>query len=243
MSTMADRILQSLAAVDGERLRRAAVPGLAERVAALKSWQRERFARTHADLLVHPRHGRAARFFLDELYGPQDFTQRDGQFARIVPALVRLFPQDVVRTVEALAEVHALSERLDTRMAEALAAGELDRAGYVRAWQAVGEPASRARQVALVLQVGEALDRHTRSLVLRASLKARRAPAPAAGLSTLQAFLEAGFDAFGAMRGADEFLQAIAAREHVLAQRLVAPDAVAVVTAGAPVDDPLAGLP
>lgn len=243
MSDIATRILQSLAAVDAERRRRAAEPALAAGVVAVKAWQQARFERTHADLFEHPRYGRAARFFVDELYGPQDFAQRDAQFSRIVPALVRLFPDDIVETVEALAAVHALSERLDSAMAAHLAGAAPSRERYVRAWQATGEPASRRRQIDLVMRVGQSLDRHTRSLVLRTSLKAMRGPARAAGLGALQSFLEAGFDAFGAMRGAREFLATIETRETALVERLFAPDAVAAATGNVAPDDPLAQLP
>ncbi len=243
MSDAASRIQQSLSAVDAERRRRAGTPGLSARVEALKSYQRQRFARTHAGLLAHPRYAPAARFFLDELYGPQDFTQRDAQFSRIVPALVRLFPADIVATVEALAAVHALSERLDTAMAIHLGDAPPTRAGYVRAWQATGEPAARSRQLELVMEVGQALDRHTRSFVLRASLKAMRGPARAAGMAALQTFLEAGFDAFGAMKGASGFLAEIQSRETALARRLFEPGAVAAATASPASDDVLTQLP
>ena len=74
-------------------------PELQAKVLLLKAFQRQRFARTYEDLLDTPRYGAAARFFLDELYGPTDFTRRDAQFARVVPALVRLFPPEVVETV------------------------------------------------------------------------------------------------------------------------------------------------
>ena len=243
MSDIATRILQSLTAVDVERRRRAAAPGLAPAVEALKAYQQRRFARTHASLLAHPRYGRAANFFLNELYGPQDFTQRDAQFSRIVPALVRLFPADTVGTVESLAAVHALSERLDTAMAIHLQGAAPSPASYVRAWQGTGEAAARARQIELVMSVGQALDRHTRSFVLRASLKAMRGPARAAGMGSLQSFLEAGFDAFGAMHGAREFLSTIQARETALAKRLFEPGAVSAVTATLAPDDVLAQLP
>jgi hypothetical protein len=243
MSDIATRILQSLATVDAERRRRAAAPTLASEVAALKTYQQRRFARTHAGLLAHPRYGRAANFFLNELYGPQDFTQRDAQFSRIVPALVRLFPADTVATVESLAAVHALSERLDTAMAIHLDGAAPTRSSYVRAWQATGEPQARARQIALVMSVGEALDRHTRSFVLRASLKAMRGPARAAGMGALQTFLEAGFEAFGAMGGAREFLATIHARETALIQRLFDPAAVAAATVSSASDDVLTQLP
>ena len=243
MSDIATRILQSLAAVDIERRKRAATPALAGRVEALKAYQQKRFARTHASLLAHPRYGRAANFFLNELYGPQDFTQRDAQFSRIVPALVRLFPADTVGTVESLAAVHALSERLDTAMAIHLGDAAPARASYVAAWQATGEQEARTRQIELVMSVGHALDRHTRSFVLRASLKAMRGPARAAGMGALQTFLEAGFDAFGAMGGAREFLATIQARETALAKRLFDPAAVAAATGPLAPDDVLTQLP
>ena len=243
MSDPATRILQSLEAVEVERRRRAASPGLTAGVDALKAYQQQRFARTHAGLLAHPRYAPATRFFLDELYGPQDFSQRDAQFSRIVPALVRLFPADTVATVESLAAVHALSERLDTAMAIHLADQAPTRASYVRAWQAAGEPSARARQLELVVRIGQALDRHTRNFVLRASLKAMRGPARAAGMAALQTFLEAGFGAFGAMRGADEFLATIAASESALSARLFEPDAVAAATTFPSTSDLLVQLP
>ena len=103
-------ILQNLAAVRVERAARGADAQLAERVLHVKCYQQARFAHSYDDLLSHPRYAGAARFFLDDLYGPGDFSQRDAQFARIVPALVRLFPREVVNTVETLTALHALSE-------------------------------------------------------------------------------------------------------------------------------------
>jgi hypothetical protein len=228
MST-ADSILDALAEVARERTRRNADPTLARRVTALKQWQQERLARTYADLRAQPRYRQAVQFFLDELYGPEDFVRRDAQFARVVPGLVRLFPEDVVNTVVALSQLHALSERFDTEMALALppeaAAPAIDEAMYGRAWRQVGQPAERERQITLLVRVGTALDRHTRSRLLRASLHMMRAPARAAGLDALQHFLESGFDAFGAMGGAKEFLRTIEERERALAARLFAGDA------------------
>lgn len=220
--TPAEAILAGLAEVERERARRAADPPLARRVNALKRYQQHRLRHTYADLLASERYRQPALFFLEELYGPEDFVQRDLQFARVVPAIVRLFPGEVVGTVVALSQLHALSERLDTLMAEALGADAPDAFSYGRAWRAVGQVAERERQIALLLQVGQALDRHTRSRILRASLHMMRGPARAAGLEALQRFLEAGFDAFGGMGGAKEFLQIIGERERALAAALFA---------------------
>jgi hypothetical protein len=218
MSTLASSILSHLFAVEHERSVRRSVPGLPERVLALKDYQQRRFARTHASLLQDSRYEPAARFFLDDLYGPQDFSERDAQFARIVPALVRMFPQAMVLTVDCLAGLHALSEQLDSRMANHLDPGcnAVDARAYLTAWHRTGEPASRERQIELVLALGTQLDRYTRQRLLRHSLRLMRQPAQAAGLGGLQQFLERGFDTFAAMGGAEEFLLQVEHRERDL---------------------------
>lgn len=220
----AESLLKELRAVEAERARRAADPALEARVLALKAYQQRRFAATYADLLAHPRYAAATRFFLHELYGPDDFRQRDAQFARVIPTLTRLFPEDVVETVAKLARLHALSERLDTRMAELLPSAEITPAAYAEAWRACGEPASRQQQIELTMAVGDSLDRLTRKPLLRQTLRLMRGPAQMAGLGALQNFLESGFDTFRAMRGAAEFLSTVRQREDTLARGLFQAD-------------------
>lgn len=239
-----DRILDHLATVAALRAQRAAEPGIGERVRALKAYQARRFELTYADLLAHPRYQGAARFFLEELYGPQEFTARDAQFSRIVPALVRLFPAELVATVATLGELHALSESLDDTAARHLPRLPPDAAGYAEAWQATGRAPAREQQIALTLSIGAAMDRYTRNRLLRTTLRLMRGPAQAAGLSDLQKFLETGFDAFSGMKGASDFLGWVGARERALAAALFAAGAVA--TARRPMadrDGPLSQLP
>jgi hypothetical protein len=223
-------ILEHLRSVALERHQRRGDATLERRVRAVKAYQHLRFAKTYADLLAQPRYAKAARFFLDDLYGPHDFNERDDQFARIVPALVRLFPHEIVQTVRALAELHAISELLDTCLAQELATDDVDAAAYVGGWQRVGRPADRERQIVLMSEIGQALDRYTRNPVLRHTLRLMRAPARAAGLGALQTFLERGFETFRDMRGADDFLDTIATRERALAATLFAVTAVAAET-------------
>ncbi|HEY1132469.1 MAG TPA: hypothetical protein VGF12_23890 [Roseateles sp.] len=216
----AESLLKELRAVDAERARRAAEPDLDARVQALKAYQQRRFAATYADLLANPRYEAATRFFLHELYGPDDYRQRDAQFARVIPTLTRLFPEEVVDTVARLARLHALSEHLDTRMADHLLSTDITPDEYAIAWRACGEPASRQRQIELTMAVGQSLDRLTAKPLLRQTLRLMRGPAQVAGLGTLQTFLESGFDTFRAMRGAGEFLATVRQREEALARAL-----------------------
>lgn len=213
-------IHHSLRLVHDERTRRAATPGLAERVQAVKAYQQRRFAHTYADMLASPRYRPASQFFLGELYGPGDFHVRDQQFARVVPALTRIFPQDIVRTVAMLAQLHGLSEQLDSAMGEALDSEPVSALAYGAAWQATGQHSKRTEQIALTVQVAGSLDLITQRRWIRSSLRLMRSAAQAAGLGKLQTFLEAGFDAFKAMNGAAEFIAAIEEREQRLAAAL-----------------------
>lgn len=220
MTKFDQSILDHLAAVQHERDRRAASPELKAGVQAVKAYQHKRFEQTYADLLRSGRYGPAARFFLDELYGPMDFVLRDQQFARVVPALVRLFRAEILETVEALASLHALSEELDSQMGAHFAVGSGGDQGYREAWQRTGRAGDRERQIGLMLLVGAKLDTLTRKPMLRISLNMMRVPARAAGLAELQQTLERGFETFRSMNGAEEFLATIGQRERTICVNL-----------------------
>ncbi|MEP7301886.1 MAG: hypothetical protein ABI699_10190 [Caldimonas sp.] len=222
MAASAADIASHLQVVDTERQRRAALPELLGKVTALKEFQQRRFSHTYADLLSSTRYGPASRYFLDELYGPDDFTARDAQFARVAPAIARVFPSEVAATLAILAELHALSETLDTAMGLRLTDQRISANEYIAAWQGVGCASDRERQIELTLGIAARLDRITRVPLLRNALRLMRGPARAAGLAELQRSLESGFDIFRAMKGAEEFIALIAARERAFAAALFA---------------------
>ncbi len=236
MNASADNIHKALETVAQLRQQRALDAPLSAANATIKRFQAWRFQATYADLLRSPRYQTAASFFLHELYSDKDYAERDQQFARIAGTIAKLFPQSVVNTAAALAEVHALTERLDDAMALqylALSASEPalnETARYIACWRSVADPAARYQQLEVVLALGQSLNILTRKPGLRTLLKMMRGPAAAAGLGSLQKFLESGFDAFQTMRGADEFLKLISERETHWINNLFEGDAVACET-------------
>ena len=204
-------------------------PDLRTALVTVKAFQAKRFAGTYADLLRSAEYGSAARFFLNDLYSDKDYSQRDAQFSRIAGALQRLFPQQVIATAVLLAQLHLLTEELDWEMASrwgprtaTLSHGDVTH--YIACWRAVARGEDRIRQLEMVLTVGKDLDRLTRTPGLRLMLRMMRGPAKAAGLGSLQNFLETGFDTFANMSGkgrsAEEFLNTIRIRESSWIQRL-----------------------
>ena len=193
-----------------------------ERLAALKRWQRERLAATYADFSAQPRYRDATRFFLEDLYGPKDFSARDDALLRILPSMAKLLPKSAVETATLAIELEALTEELDHRVAAALAPGPITEATYAEANRKARTREARERQVGLILDVGERLDRLVRKPLVLGTLQLMRHPARAAGLADLQDFLERGFCAFHAMHGAQEFLAALQQREMRIVDEMFA---------------------
>ena len=197
-------------------------PVLAEARKSLRAFQNRRFARTYADLARDPRYQGAIAFFLYELYGDVDMTARDADVLRILPVMTRMLPDAALQTIRDALAFEALSEQLDSELARWLGNQMVDETSYAAAFVAGGQRDLRERQMAYVGEIGRALDRMTRWPMIKTSLKVMRAPARAAGLKTLQEFLESGYDAFAKMRGADAFLATIARRESAIIERLFA---------------------
>jgi len=223
----AERIRQHLSGV--EALRSAALQsGSAEAVTVIKHLQGLRFRHTYRDFLDHAEYALAARFFLDELYGVRDFTQRDRQFSRIAGGIESLFPASVAELAVQMTELHVLTEQLDHAMAQTwLANAFLGSQGqrYVHSWRGTATMAQRQRQLAVVCAIGAELQGLVRKPGLRTALRLMRGPARAAGLDALQSFLEAGFDAFRSMSTPSVFMDSIRAREEVWIHRLFGGDA------------------
>lgn len=234
--TKAEAIREAFARVAILREQAESQPALRQAIIDVKALQGERFAGTYADELNGGRFEVASRFFLTELYSAQDYTRRDAQFTRIAGAIDKLFPARVSSLALALAQLHALTEELDSVMGQAwLKAGNPktveDRANqYVKVWRQTGRGDDRYHQLATVLGIGEELARLTRLRGLRTMLKMMRGAATAAGLADLQHFMETGFDTFADLGkqtgGTEAFLRQIEARESALMKMLFEADLV-----------------
>jgi hypothetical protein len=194
-------------------------PALLNALSEVKQLQSRRFAGTYSDLLNQAPYQSAARFFLAELYGDKDFSQRDEQFFRLSAGLEHFFIVPLMNAAVSLAQLHSLTETLDMAMAQRWLEDPYtdEAARYLRAWRLVNRRPDRLHQLQKVLELGRILERMTRTPGLQLVLRMMRQPAFLAGLGDLQQFLESGFIAFHAMtqspEGTASFLNAIESRE------------------------------
>lgn len=198
-----------------------------QRLQELKDWQSLRLQRTYADIASQPRYRAATAFFLEDLYGPRDFSARDQAMLHIVPVMSRILPAFALETAALAIELEALSEELDQRTALALPEGAIDGIAYGIAYRAGSAREQRERQIDLIVAVGERLDALVRKPLVHRTLKLMRRPAHLAGLGELQDFLENGFESFRAMHGAHDFLALLRARETAILNDLFSGGALA----------------
>ena len=194
-----------------------------KRWAALKQWQIERLRATYADLLATPRFKEAAEFFLDELYGAKDVDRRDTEAKKVAPKLASLLPSRAINALLLAVQLEEIAERFDIEMSRDIEL-PITAKSYAEAYRATGTEAERVRQIELADRIGKALEKLAKVPMLSTMLHMMKAPAAMWGLSHLHHFLQRGFDAFVAMRGAHEFLEKTNRCELAINKRLFAGD-------------------
>jgi hypothetical protein len=205
---------------DIEKLRRRRVPGaqLEPRMVLLRQWQSNRLARTYSDLLAQPRFRPACIFFLDDLYGARDFSQRDEDIEQMYDFMQRFVPEPLIRPLTLTVGLHYLTQDLDQRLRDVLVeqlglTDTLTIAQYAEAYRRCDNQAERAQQIELIGEVGERLESIVKLPLIGAAMRVARGPAVRAGWEELAEFMERGYKAFTHMREAKTFLNTIRQRE------------------------------
>lgn len=208
------------------------------RLRELRIWQAARLTQTYADLAREESTGGAVRFFLSDVYGPQDFTRRDQDVARAWRLLKHALPARMLEVLSMAMELEVLSAELDLEVAARLPSGPITAETYAMAYRAVGRDDDRRLQIRLVVEIGRTLARAVRTPLVGLALRAAHRPAHVAGFGTLQDFLERGFAAFHALEAPERLLTAIDRRETRLMELLQAGDvapAAAARASGSPI--------
>ncbi len=198
----------------------------------LAQWQCARLTSTYSDLSAQKRYRKAVDFFLTDLYGPLDFSQRDDDIKRVYPLMVNVLSADAIDSLGKGLELNSMSITLDTQLLEALEnefgldaehePGALDYEMYADAYRACDNYDERVRQIDLMVEVGESLEHVSRKRLILTAVKVARKPAQLAGFGELQSFIERGLAAFRAMGSANEFLATLHSREMRLLDAIYA---------------------
>lgn len=222
-------IARLLRTVEQTKHERAQDEPLDPREMLLRAWQVQRLQRTYRDLLAHPRYQPACEFFIHDIYAVRDFGQRDLDIRRMHRTLRRFMPPTMIRPLALAIELHDLTVELDAQLLEVLVKelamrDTLTVELYAEAYRRCNNYAIRVRQIELIVETGKGVETLVNLPFGATVLKLAHAPAARAGWSELLNFLARGYAAFKHMRGANDFLNTIRAREVEILDRIYAHD-------------------
>ena len=214
----AARLVAALRKHDKLNHRRVGSGDLPPEMALLRAWQAQRLARTYADFLAADRYALACRFFLDDIYAPRDFSQRNTDIVRIHDFMMRFIPPQALKTLTLSIELNNFTEALDDKLLHVLLeevgmTDSLSQEQYAEAYRLCDNYDDRVKQIDMIIAIGRDLERLVRHRMIGWTLRVARGPAYRAGWNELQDFLEHGYAAFRHMGKADKFLNAVHDRE------------------------------
>jgi len=189
-------------------------------VQALQEWQCQRLLATHETLAKEARYQSAMQFFVDELYGPKDFSQRDADLARVVPKLAAVLPDKAMLALKDAVAVNALSFDLDLDLVNHLD-GHLNALSYATAYRKCNRLADRQQQIDIIYHLGEQLAEVVHIRGVSMIIKLARKPAQLAGLLSLHEFLEQGFHAFKKIGDVHDFINPVLNKEREIMHMLM----------------------
>ena len=200
-----------------------------EELAALRRWQSDRLRKTYADFLTDPNYRSACEFFLDELYAPKDFSQRDRDTERLYDILSRYLPETALSLLLGAITLNQLTNQLDQDLLDALIEiqAQFDPIPvdeYAEAYRKCDNYQDRTYQIELLVSLLRQAAAGARSRITQFSLKLAKTPAYRLGWQDLYRFLEDGVSACKPMPDVDRFVGSIRDRELSILERIYAND-------------------
>jgi hypothetical protein len=200
-------------------------------VKGVQRWQTLRMQATHEAHINNPRTAPALAFFAEQIYGPQDFSQRDADIKRVVPKMHKYMPNQALLSLESALRLHALSYELDYALALtlksiALAADNpcaktsivINSQTYAAAYSKENNADLRREQISLLIELGENLSQAIAIKGVAMMLSLSKHPARMKGLQALHLFLHDGYKAFKKIPSSQRFMDDIASKEaHLVA--------------------------
>ena len=198
--------------------------GLIPAIREVQVWQCKRLLASHQQMYQQKRFKPAVEFFINELYGPNDFSQRDQDIARIVPKMSKFLPEKALQSLASALHLNTLSFELDFSLAKQLVGTEINRDSYAKAYVSCDNLANRQQQIDYIRTLGNDLAEVVKMKGISSLLFISRKPAKMAGVLALHEFLVKGFKAFKNLGNVEDFIIPVVNKEHQIMQQLTNPN-------------------
>ncbi len=134
---------------------------LSEELTLLRVFQAQRLAITHSDLLANPRYSPATHFFLNDVYSPKDFSQRDADLMQFYQGVRKVLPERAVSILSDVITLSDLTNELDEKLSRVLfdEVGVIDSITpqqYAEGYRICDNYDDRVRQIKMISQIAAA---------------------------------------------------------------------------------------
>jgi hypothetical protein len=198
--------------------------GLMSTIRAVQAWQCKRLLASHQQMYQQKHFKSGVEFFINELYGPNDFSQRDQDIARIVPKMSKFLPEKALQSLASALHLNTLSFELDFDLAKKLVDTEINRDTYAKAYTSCDNLVNRQQQIDYIRILGSDLADVVKMRGIASLLFISRKPAKMAGVLALHEFLEKGFTSFKNLGNVEDFIMPIVNKERQIMQQLADPN-------------------
>ena len=196
-------------------------PVLAQRLQDVQIWQKQRMQNTHQAFFAEPNHQLMTAYFLNRLYGAEDFEILSNQIRRLINnagIVEKIIPYSALKTGDAGVELAILAIQLDEQVAKYLLENyptdtPLDDEMVRRAYLAVDQYAPRLHQMELLELLGTKLDKYVRSTMVKTAFKLSKGIAYRYEANTIYDFIDDGFKAMAPLGSAQDFIATFTSKE------------------------------
>lgn len=205
---------------------------LAQRLADVQNWQKQRIRHTHADFFAKPENQLMADYFLNRLYGGPNFNELAFQIGRIINnagIVEKVIPASAIRTGNAGVELAVLAIQMDQDLAQHILQhypvdqslnDEVMCATYLK----LDQYQPRQHQMDLLDELGHNMDKYVRSRMIRAAFKLAKGPAHKYRIESMYDFIGEGFAAMEPLPSAASFVETFTTREREIIEKVHAGD-------------------
>ena len=203
-------------------------PEVLQRYERFVTWQVEYMLPFYEDLRTTAGRAAAVDFFVSDLTGI-NISERDQEFAKVVPVMSRMLPAKALNVVATAMQLNARVLGINLSICRELYAEiafdtKITQASYCSACRRASRLEECLELVHLTAEIGRSLDDVIRIPMMGLMLRAMRTPARLAGIGVLQVFLETGYKTFNALQDIDQFLDDMTVRmTYVFTQVFSAP--------------------
>lgn len=205
---------------------------LAQRLADVQNWQKQRIRHTHADFFAKPENQLMADYFLNRLYGGPDFDELAFQTGRIINnagIVEKVIPASAIRTGNAGVELAVLAIQMDQDLALDLlqhypADQPLNDDIMCATYLKLDQYQPRLHQMDLLDELGQNMDKYIGSRMIKMAFKLAKGTAYKYRIDSMYEFIGEGFAAMESLPSAASFVQTFTRREREIIEKVHAGD-------------------